>query len=144
MLPPRVVSHLPLRVDDRSLPNLDDTVARAEANGARGLDEIDMGPQVAVIVNVIGDLAQQDALGFQHAVCFLDERRVSVSERVALFLRGSKAQAESRVEVLGPVSSLVGDVRRVVNDRVEENGAERILVLSPTTAAGGPVRYPCR
>ena len=78
-----------------------------------------------MVVNVIGDLAKQDALGFQHAVGFLDERRVGVGKSVALLLRGSKAQAESRVEVLGLVSSLVGDVRRVVNDHIEENGAER-------------------
>jgi hypothetical protein len=61
MLPASVVRDLPFRVDNRTAPDLDDAVARTEARLSGGFDKIHMRPIVAVMMNVVGDLAEQDA-----------------------------------------------------------------------------------
>jgi len=58
MLPPSVVRVFPFRIDDRTVPDLDNAIARAEAGLSRSFDEIDVRPILTVMMNVVGDLAE--------------------------------------------------------------------------------------
>jgi len=46
-----VVRDLPFRIDDRSFTHFDDAIAGDETRRLRRLDQIDMRPLVAMIVN---------------------------------------------------------------------------------------------
>jgi len=56
-----MVRNLPLRIDNRRLPHLNDTIARGEARLSAGAYKINVRPLIPVIMDVIGDLAEQDA-----------------------------------------------------------------------------------
>lgn len=58
MLSPGVMRHFPFRVDDRSLANLDDAIARSKADLLAGLDQFDVRPLVTMVVDVIGDFGE--------------------------------------------------------------------------------------
>ena len=58
MLPAAVVSHFPLRVDDGALTNFDDAVARLESRTSCRPNELDVGPLVAMVVDVVSNLAE--------------------------------------------------------------------------------------
>jgi len=81
-----MVGDLPFGIDDRTLADLYDTVAGAEPNRTRCLDEIHVSPLVLVVVDVVADLTHQDAFGFQDVVGFPQERRISVGERISVLL----------------------------------------------------------
>jgi len=87
VLPPGVVSRLPLRVDDWALADLHDAVTRHEARLACGVYQLDVGPLVTVVVHVVGDLAEQYAFFLQYAIGFTHERRERVSKRVMVLFR---------------------------------------------------------
>lgn len=53
-----MVSHLPLGVNDWPLADLDDAIARLESGVSGRLDEIDVSPLVAVMMDVVGDFAE--------------------------------------------------------------------------------------
>jgi hypothetical protein len=64
MLPASVVRVFPFRIfriDDGTAPDLDDAVARTEASLSRSFNEVHMRPIISVMMNVVGDLAQQDS-----------------------------------------------------------------------------------
>src|ERR1043166_3070075 len=107
VLPPRVMSLLPLRIDDRPFANLDDAITWAKTRFHCRTHQLDVGPLVAVVVNVVGDLAEEHALCSEHAVRFPDKRRVEMREVVAVLSGGLQDQAESRVEVFRLVAPLV-------------------------------------
>jgi len=65
-----VVSFFPFRIDDRSLANFDNTVARHETQFAGGINQLYVRPLVPVVVHVVGDLAEEDALIPQNAKRF--------------------------------------------------------------------------
>jgi hypothetical protein len=58
MLPARVVRDLPLWVDNRTRPDLDNAVACTEARLSRSFDEVQVRPIIAVMMNIVGDLAE--------------------------------------------------------------------------------------
>src|SRR5271155_826475 len=87
VLPPCMVSRLPLRVDDWAFAYFHDAVARHEARLACGTYQLDVGPLVTVMVHIIGDLAEQYALLPQYAIGFTYERRERVSKRVVVLFR---------------------------------------------------------
>jgi hypothetical protein len=58
MLPSAVVGRFPLRVDDWSISNFDDAVARHKGHLPCGIYQFDVRPLVAVMVNIISDLAK--------------------------------------------------------------------------------------
>ena len=62
MLASTVVGRLPLRIDDRAFSDLDDAITRTEPNDRGSLDQINMSPLIAVIVDVVRDLAQENPL----------------------------------------------------------------------------------
>jgi hypothetical protein len=49
---------LPSRIDDRTLPGLDNAIAGAETGFPGGVDEIHVRPIVAVVVHVVRYLAK--------------------------------------------------------------------------------------
>ena len=53
-----VVRHFPFRVDDWTLANLDDAIARGKTDLLAGLNQFDMRPLVAMIVDVVGDFSE--------------------------------------------------------------------------------------
>ena len=68
MLTPRVVGSFPFGINYRPLSHFNDAVARAEADASRCVDQINMGPLIAMIVNIVTDLAEENPLWFQNAV----------------------------------------------------------------------------
>ena len=65
-----------LGVNDRTIAGLDNTIARAEPSRRRGLNEIDMRPLIAMVVNVVSNLAKQNSVMLEHPICFVDKRWV--------------------------------------------------------------------
>ena len=98
-----VVGRLPPRRHDRPLAHLDDAIAAAETERDGRLDDFHVRPLEAMAVDVIGNLAQQDAFRFQDAVGLRQEGRVQVREVVAGLGRRLQDQAEAGVEILGVV-----------------------------------------
>ena len=115
-----MVSHVPLRVDDGAFANPDDAVARLEARVSCCLNQLDVGPLVAMVMDIVSNLAEQNSLVLQYAVGFLNKRWEGMSEGVALFLRRLFSEAETFVEVFLLIPPLVRDVRRVVDHHVKE------------------------
>jgi len=64
MLPAGVVRVLPFGIDNRTFTDLDDAIARPEAGLSRSFDEVDMRPIIPVMMNVVGDLAEQNPLWY--------------------------------------------------------------------------------
>ena len=62
MLPPRVVSLFPFGVYDWPFAHFDDAIAGFESCHSGCLNKFHMRPLVAVVVNVVGDLAEQNPL----------------------------------------------------------------------------------
>ena len=100
MLTPCVVGSFPFGVDDRPLSYFNDAVAWAKADTIGCVDQINMGPLIAMAVDLVTDLAEENPLRRQNAVGFSQERRIRVREIVPVFLRRSKDQTEADVEIL--------------------------------------------
>lgn len=75
VLAPTVVGGLPFGVDNGALSNLYDAVARQELGFPRGANQLDVGPLIAVMVHVVGNLAKEHSLWFQHPVSLPQKRR---------------------------------------------------------------------
>lgn len=114
-----MMRNLPFRVNYRAFPNFDDAVTCREPSSAASMNQIDMSPLIAMVVNVIGNLAQQDAFIHQNAMSFGHECRIRVCEAVAMLLWRATAQSEPDIEIFGLVTPLVRDMRRIVNNDIE-------------------------
>lgn len=125
MSPTGVMSNLPLWVYNRSFPYLDYAITRRKSGFLTGADQINMGPLIAMVVNVIGYLAQQESIRDQHSPCLCHERRVCVSECVPILFGRASPQPKSGVEVFGTIASLIRDMRWIVNNYVELAGPKR-------------------
>ncbi len=64
MLTPGMVGSLPLGVNDRSLPDLNDAIAWAKANPIRRLDQIDVSPLIPVVMDVVANLSKENTFRF--------------------------------------------------------------------------------
>lgn len=82
-----MVCLFPLRVNDWPFTNLHNAVARHEADFAGGVNEFYVRPLIPVMVNVVRDLAEQNAFALQYAMGFAKERWEGVSESIVIFLR---------------------------------------------------------
>jgi len=100
MLTARVVGSFPFGVYDRPLSHFNDAIAWAKADAIGCVDQINMGPLIAMVVDIVTDLAEENPLRLQHAVGFSQERRIRVGETVPVLLRRSKDQTEADVEIL--------------------------------------------
>lgn len=155
MLPASVMSDLPFGIDDWPLSRLDDAVASSKAGFSCGVDEIHMRPVVAVVMDIVRNFAEQDALWRQHAVRLGNKWRIGVSERIAVLFWRSDDKSESHVEVLLVVLALIWDVRWIVHDYVEcavaewhlgivgrEVGPMRNVDIKPKNWPGAPTPKP--
>jgi hypothetical protein len=61
-MPAGMVGHLPAGVFYRPLSHLDYTIASLKANLPGRVDKLHMSPLIAVMVNIIGNLAEQNPL----------------------------------------------------------------------------------
>src|SRR5437016_10395431 len=77
---PAVVGHLPLGVDNGPLADFNNAIARHEARIFGSLDELDMRPLIALVVDVIRDLCEKKPLIPQHAMSFFDKRGKGVGK----------------------------------------------------------------
>ena len=130
MLPSRVVSLFPFGVYDRPFSNLDDAIAGFESCHSGRLNKLHMRPLVAVIVNVVGDFAKENAFWLQDTESLFNKWRIGVREAVAKFLRGTIAKTEAGVKILGFVFSLIWDMGRIINDHVKRavrEGHSRVI-----------------
>jgi hypothetical protein len=77
---------LPLWINNRTLSDFNDAVTRGEADFPGCIYQLDVGPLIPMMVDVIGDLAKQHALRLQDSIRFSHEWRECVRERVAVLL----------------------------------------------------------
>ncbi len=119
MLAAGVMGRLPLRINDGAFTNLDNAVTRDETSISGCVDKFDMSPLIPMVMNVVSELAQQNAFFSQDAVCLSGERRERVRKRVAVLLGRLQHKAESLIKILLLIFPLIGNVRRVVHNHVE-------------------------
>ena len=110
---------LPPWVDDWPLTNLDNAITGLEPHFFSCQDKFDMSPLVAMVVNIVRNFAKKNAFGFQDSIGFLNEWWESVRKRVSHFFRRAGPQAKPGVEILFPVSTLVGDMWGIVDHHVK-------------------------
>ncbi len=124
VVPSGVVRDFPLGVYDRTFPDLHDAVTRLESDLPCRLDQVHVSPLILVVMNIVSNLAQQNAFGPQNPIGFFEKRRIRVRERVAMFLRRPLAKPEARVEILQSIPPLVRDMWRIVDDHVHNPAPE--------------------
>ena len=86
MLAPAVMGILPSGINNRTSADLDNAIAGSETGLSSGVYKVNMRPLVAVMVDVIHNLAEQNTLVFKNSIRFLSERRVGVSKGITSFL----------------------------------------------------------
>ena len=64
MLSPGMVGFFPPGVNDRPLSDFNDAVARLKADGDSCQNYLHMGPLITVIMNIVGNLAEENAFRF--------------------------------------------------------------------------------
>lgn len=82
VLPPTVMRDLPFRIDNRRLSYLDNTVASGKSSLLTRSYQVNMCPLIAMIVNVVGNFAEQDPFFDQDPPCFSHENRKGMGKRV--------------------------------------------------------------
>lgn len=85
-----MVGSFPFGVYDRPLSYFNDAVAWAKADTIGCVDQINMGPLVAMVVDIVTDLAEENSFRLQNAVGFSQEGRICVGEIVPVLLRRPK------------------------------------------------------
>src|SRR5215510_7960404 len=78
-----------------------------------------------MVVDIVRDLAQQNAFRTEDPESFPAERRVKVGEVIALLPGRSHAESEASGEVFLLVPSLIWNMRRVVYDYLKSAVLER-------------------
>jgi hypothetical protein len=58
MMPPAVMRNLPFRINNRSFADLNYAITSREPGFLAGLDQLQMGPLVSVIMYIIGNFAE--------------------------------------------------------------------------------------
>src|SRR5271167_446175 len=119
MLAAGVVSDLPFGVHNWPLSNLYDTVASTEPNFLRRLKQSHVCPLIAMIVDIVDNLRQKDALRFQDPPCFAQKGGKRVRKIILVFLRRPSPESKAGIEVLGLVPALVGYVGRIIHNHIE-------------------------
>lgn len=81
-----MMGNLPFGIDNRSLAHFDDAVACGESGLLAGTEQIDMSPLIPVIMNIIGDLAQQDTIVDQNPPRLGHERGICIGKSITILL----------------------------------------------------------
>ena len=129
MLASRVMRGLPLRGHDRPLSDLHDAVTGREADLGCSFNQFDVRPLEAVPMHVVGNLAEQDAFGFEDTISFSNKFRVQMGEVISIRCRRLDDEAESAVEILRLVLALIGYVGRIVDNDVKRAVLERHVAV---------------
>ena len=119
----------PLGVHDRAFSHLDDAVTGDEAGRVCGLDHVKMRPLEAVVMDVVSHFAKQQTFGDKDPESFVRERRVKMPEVVSCRLGRPHVEPKPSGEVLLPIPALIGNMRRVVHDNVEDPASEGDLQI---------------
>lgn len=86
MLPSAVMGPFPLGIDYGTFSNLDNAIAGRQPRLPRRIDEFNVRPLVAMMMDVVGDFTEQDAFLCEDAIGFAGETRKRVGEGVMIFL----------------------------------------------------------
>ena len=129
MLTPGVVRVLPFRGNDRPLSDLDDAVTGREADLGCSLNQFNVCPLEAVPMHIVGNLAEQDALGFEDTISFSNKFRVQMGEVISICCRRLDDETESAVEILRLVLALIGYVGRIVDNDIKRAVLERHVAV---------------
>ena len=124
MLTPAVMSSLPLGINDGTLANLNNAITWQKASSARRVNEFDVCPLIAMMVNIIADLAKEQPLGLKGPVRFFQEWWKRMRKRIVVLFRRPDNKSESPIKILSFVLSLVWNMGRIVNDYVKAAGFE--------------------
>jgi|SRR5579859_1596765 len=124
MLSTTVMGSLPFWVDDWPLANFHDAITSGQTYFTRSVYEFDVCPLVAMVVNIVSDFTEPQPFRLQYTVSLFQERRKSVRESVLIPFRGAQDQAESRIEVFGPVPALIRNMGWVIDYHVKRPIAE--------------------
>src|ERR1700687_260839 len=119
MLPSGVMGGLPLRINDWPFSYLDYAVAWHEADFTRSIYEVDVRPLIAMMMHIVRQLAEQDALCFQNPIGLFHKRWERVRKGVVVFLGRAQHQPEPCAEVLLVVFALIRDMRRVIHHHIK-------------------------
>ena len=77
---------LPLRVNNWPFSYFDDAVARRKAHLTRSIYELDVCPLIPMMMYVVGQFTEQDALRLQDPMGLFRKRRERVRKGVMVFL----------------------------------------------------------
>ena len=124
VLTPAVMSSLPLGINDGPLANLNNAITWQKASSARRVNEFDVCPLIAMMVNIIADLAEEQPLGLKDPVRFFQEWWKRMRKRIVVLFRRPDNKSESPIKILSFVLSLVWNMGRIVNDYVKAAGFE--------------------
>lgn len=119
MLTPRMMRVLPLRIDDRTLPDLHNAVAGGKPSGLGSIDELYMRPLVTMMVNVVCNFAEQYSFILEHSKGLSQKQWKRMREGVAIFLGGLQDETKSLVEIFFVVLTLIWDMRRIIYNNIE-------------------------
>src|SRR5690242_9679222 len=91
MLTAAMVGKLPARIDDRSLPHFNNTIAGNESNLLGRLNKFHVRPLISVVMNIVHYFAEQGTFGPQHAPSLGHKGRIGMGETIVVLLRRARA-----------------------------------------------------
>jgi hypothetical protein len=115
----------PPRIDNRSFSDFDDAVTCEKAHGACCKNHVKMCPVRAVVVNIISDFAEKEAFRLEDSLCFGCKGLIEEGDVIAALSTSFDADPESAAKVLMAITTLVGDMGRIVDNDVHACGRER-------------------
>src|SRR5437899_1378560 len=114
---------------DIPLSDLHDAVTGGEADFGCSFNQFDVRPLEAVPMHIVGNLAEQDALGFEDTISFSNKFRVQMGEVISICCRRLDDETESAVEILRLVLALIGYVGRIVDNDIKRAVLERHVAV---------------
>jgi hypothetical protein len=90
----------PPRINDRPLPDLHEAIAWSKSSVPGGLNEIHMSPIVPVVMNIVADLAEQNALRFEDPKRLFNEWWVGIGKAVLVLLGRPHNKPKPGIEIL--------------------------------------------
>ena len=100
MLPSTVMGTFPFRVNDRPFADFDYAVARYEPDLLGCIDEIYVSPLVAVVVDVVSELAKQNAFRPKNSVGLFQKRRKRMAKGVVILFGGLQDKTKTGIKIL--------------------------------------------
>ena len=134
MLAPCVVGNFPLRVNNRPFAGFHDAVARIQPRQGSRPHHFHMSPLVAVVVDIVRNLAKENSFRPQNSMSLLGKGFVKMRKIVAVFRRGFDTQAKPLAEILLAILPLVRHMGGSYTTTSNTPVLKGIRILSPTKA----------